>query len=71
VAFQPIAPSTPPPPLTAIMPRPFDISLSDSTALAIFSGCISQGLTASGPRIIFDVAMAAGASDRKQSQFWW
>ena len=37
------------------------IGINVNNELAIFSGCISHGLTASGPMISFDVAAATGA----------
>ena len=49
--------------------RPPESSLSDSKALAIFSGCISKGVSASAPSRSFFVAWATGTSAMKGSQW--
>ena len=57
-----------PAPMAAIA-RPPDSSLRLSSALAIFSGCISKGLTASAPIFSFFVAWATGTRLMKGSQW--
>ena len=44
-----IAPSVPPPPPTAMIALPSASSFRVNIEFAIFNGCISKGLTASGP----------------------
>ena len=62
-----VAPATAPPPPTATIARPLAISFSVNRELAIFKGCISNGLTANTPNLILWVTIAAGTRLKKQS----
>ncbi len=59
-----------PPPPTHSAARPPQNSFSVSSAFAIFSGCISQGLTTITPIPIRSDAIASGTALMKASRAW-